>query len=327
LRADLLRDARELALDQHGVVTSHQLDELGLAVATRTRWVRSERLVRLAPHTYLFPAMVDDLSHLQAVQLAYPGAVASHRAAAYLWKLDGLDGFALDVTLRYGAKPGLGVAHRSADLEPFDVVEVKGLRATDPTRTLCDLGKRCSLDVLERATECGLRRGLTSIPRLDWRCRNLAAPGRQGPRQLRMVLERRPLGAPPTESDLETQYLQCLRAHGVPQPVRQFHVVVDGMVVARLDFAWPWAKTFAEVDGWRFHRDKVSFQRDRTRQNAVVVALGWCPLRFTFDDIDGDPTGTADQTRAALSSTERSQNEQFFYESLRQPGRTGGAAR
>ena len=257
--------------------------------------------MRLAPRTYLVPHLLDDLSHLQAVQLAYPHSVASHRAAAHLWRLDGIDGFALDVTVPYGAKPRLGVAHRNTDLAPFEIVDVDGFRVTDPTRTLCDLGAKCSVHALERATESGLRRGLTSIPRLDWRCAQLAKPGRKGPRQLRMVLGQRPPGAPPTESDLETLYGQCLRDYDVPQPVRQYLVVVEGLVVARLDGAFPWAKVFTELDGYHWHRSKEAFQRDRTRQNGVVVALGWRPLRFTWDDVTQRREWVARTTLAAIS--------------------------
>lgn len=46
-------------------------------------------------------------------------------------------------------------------------------------------------------------------------------PDAPGPPALRLVLDRRPTDAPPTESELETRFLQVLRAAGIPEPVRQ----------------------------------------------------------------------------------------------------------
>jgi very-short-patch-repair endonuclease len=36
-----------------------------------------------------------------------------------------------------------------------------------------------------------------------------------------------------------------------------------------------------EIDGFAFHHAPDRFQRDRTRQNALV-GLGWTVLRFTW---------------------------------------------
>jgi very-short-patch-repair endonuclease len=43
-----------------------------------------------------------------------------------------------------------------------------------------------------------------------------------------------------------------------------------------------------EVDGMAYHVDVERFQRDRTRQNALVD-LGWTVLRFTWADLTDRP--------------------------------------
>ena len=295
------RDVRDLAAEKHGIVTAADLVELGMPASTRGDWVRSGRLVRLAPRSYLVPGLFDDLSHLQAVQCSYPSSVGSHLTAGWMLGLDGFDILALDISVPYGASPRLGRVFRTADLEPFDITTVSGLRITNATRTLCDAGRVVGPDVVERGTEAALRRRLTSLPRLEWRLAALSRPGRAGPSTLRHILDQRPPNSVPTESDLETRYLQCLRSRGVPEPRRQHRVVVDGRIIARLDLAFPEQRVFVELDGWEAHRSRAAFVRDRRRQNAVVVALGWLPLRFTWDDVVGDGDRVASETLAAIS--------------------------
>jgi very-short-patch-repair endonuclease len=70
--------------------------------------------------------------------------------------------------------------------------------------------------------------------------------------------------------------------------------------VARADFGWPEALLIAEIDGFGPHSSRSVFQRDRTRQNALVNA-GWLVLRFTVDDIRLRPEMVVDVIRKALA--------------------------
>lgn len=294
----------DLASECHGLVTTDQLRDLGMRSATIHDWCRSGQLVRLAPRVYLVPDQLDDRSHLGAVCRSSPEAVASHRAAGELWGLDGIDVQVVEVSIpRARKQPPWGVIHRSADLADFEVVERKGIPCTDATRTLIDLGAVVGDDVVERALECALRRGLTSLPRLRWRLEALARPGRPGPPALRRVLKRRPKGAPPTESDLETLFLQCLRAAGVRQPVRQHRLRLPDGSWVRLDDAYPDELLFVELDGWAGHGSRRAFRQDRRRQNQVVL-LGWRPLRLTWADVVHEPervSAEVDQARAGCA--------------------------
>jgi hypothetical protein len=296
------RDVHELAMENHGVVTNEDLAGCDVPRATVTRWCRSERLVRVAPRTYIVTEVADDLSYYAAVLASCPTAVLSHRAAAFLQRLDGISDPFPEVSLP-GAPRDIRWAmfHRSNDLEPFEVVEIDGLRCTDATRTLCDLGAVADGRAVERALESALRRGLTSLSRVRWRSEQLSRPGRSGPGTLRRVLDERPAGAAPTGSELETRFLQCLREHGVPDPERQHEVRLRSGGVVRLDAAWPERLVFAELDGAGSHDGWEARRRDMRRQTAVV-ALGWRPLRFTWDEVVHDPDGTASAVGLALAA-------------------------
>jgi very-short-patch-repair endonuclease len=300
-RAELLRRARELAATRHGVITRDDLRRIGMHDAAISRAGVAGLILRQMPGTYVVPGCDDHLTPIQAALTAYPAAVASRRAAAYLWRLDGIEALVPDILVPAGCEPRLGLPHRAVDLQEFDVAEVEGMRATNATRTLCDLGAVCAPDVVERAMESALRQGLTSVPRLEWRCAQMRRRGRPGPSALAALLDERGREIRATESDLETIYLQCLRDHGVPLPVRQYRVVHEGRFLGRLDMAYPPARVFIELDGWAFHRSREAFERDRARQNDMV-ALGWAPLRFTWRDVNHRPAETAARTLEAIAA-------------------------
>lgn len=286
---------------QHGLVTTEDFQSLGMSSSTVRDWCRSGRLVRMAPRVYLLPDLLGDWSHLGAACLSRPGAVASHRAAATLWGMDGIEIEVVEITVPSPCRPRSEVLHRSDDLAPFEVTTCQGIPCTDPTRTLVDLGAVVADDVVERALESALRLGITRITRLQWRLHALARSGRPGPASLRRVLQCRPGDAPPTESDLETLFLQCLRAAGVEQPVRQHRVPLPDGSDVRLDSAYPSVLAFIELDGWAAHRSRRAFNRDRSRQNQLVL-LGWRPLRFTWSQVVQNPERVAAEVAAVLAA-------------------------
>jgi very-short-patch-repair endonuclease len=115
------------------------------------------------------------------------------------------------------------------------------------------------------------------------------------PAALRRVLDGRPPGTAATESELETRFVQLLRRAGLPEPVRQYEVYDGFALVGRIDFAYPDRRLAIELDGLGAHADR--FQRDRTRQNGLVL-MGWTVLRFTWADVVDRP----EYVLAALTS-------------------------
>lgn len=74
----------------------------------------------------------------------------------------------------------------------------------------------------------------------------------------------------------------------------------DGRVVAEIDFAHVQLRIAIEVDGRAFHSDRKSFERDRWRQNALIVG-GWLVLRFTWEQITTRPDEVVAIIRAAIA--------------------------
>ena len=113
-----------------------------------------------------------------------------------------------------------------------------------------------------------------------------------------MALQRLDPDLEPAESDLETLLLQILREHGLPPPVRQHAVVVDGRRF-RIDMAYPRLCLAIESDGFTDHGLRSAFENDRERQNLLMLA-GWRVLRFTWRQICAQPSWVAEQVSRAL---------------------------
>lgn len=248
---------------------------------------------RLAGHP------VTDVATLVAAVAATSG-VASHRSAAAVHGLVDRHPTRPEVTVpvsRGHRREGIRL-HRTDDLSPVDVGHVGGVRCTNATRTVIDLGARLSADQLFVLTERAIQRRLVHPERLLGRFVQLARPGRDGIATMRAVLARLDPSLASAESDLESMLLLVLTRAGLPQPVRQHPVTVAGHRY-RLDAAYPDAQLAIECDGFAWHGTRVAFEADRERQNHLVNA-GWRVLRFTWQQIVHQPEWVAATVRDAL---------------------------
>ena len=90
-----------------------------------------------------------------------------------------------------------------------------------------------------------------------------------------------------------------LAGAGLPDWVANYAIHgEDGRIIAEIDFANPALKIAIEVDGRAFHSDRQSFERDRERQNMLVLR-GWIVLRFTWERLVNDPEGVLAEVIAA----------------------------
>lgn len=278
----------DIAVEQSGVITTAQLRASGM---TKYRLVgsldqgvlvpggrRGVYLLAAAPRTWLQELTVELLA-------AGNGAYAWRRSAARLLELDGFDRLegALDVAVPASRRPRRSPAVTRCGGAAADLRIVQGLPCTGPGRTLVDLGSACDDDVVERALESALRRRLVT---LDEVALFSASSTRPGAASLRRVLDRRPSGVPPTESDAETRFLQIARITGLPSPERQVHVVLRGRRY-RLDAAWRHIRLAVEVDGAATHGPE-RLTADLHRQNLMVMD-GWMVLRFSAARVFGNP--------------------------------------
>ncbi|MGB3169556.1 MAG: DUF559 domain-containing protein [Rhodococcus sp. (in: high G+C Gram-positive bacteria)] len=84
------------------------------------------------------------------------------------------------------------------------------------------------------------------------------------------------------------------RSEGERLLVRELRVQkISGWVVNfrwggyEIDIAFPREMVAVEIDGWAFHSDRDTFQRDRSRQN--VLSQSWTVLRYTWADLTERP--------------------------------------
>jgi hypothetical protein len=226
---------------------------------------------------------------IMAACLAGP-AMASHRSAAALWRFVDCAEDIVEVTaLRHRRRhSGDVVWHESRHLDSADVTELEGIPVTRPLRTLLDLGVVLDVDRLEELLDDGLRRGWFRTTTVWQRWEQLGGDLRPGGRVVRAVLERKTSGERPVGSILETRFRQVLRRAGLPEPIAQFDVVDGEEFIARVDFAYPAFGVVIEVDGEERHSGRSPRKHD-ARRDRRLVALGFRPLRFHWDDVHNSP--------------------------------------
>jgi hypothetical protein len=295
-----------LATDQHGLVTRVQAraagvtdDQIKRLVAGGMIDLPSRGVLRLAASA---PTWEQGLC--AALLGAGDAAVASHRAAARLFGLEGSDDWPVEISVPAGARSrSLAVRVReSTDLVRRDVTRRHGLRVTTPTRTLVDLGAAASPAALEIALDDALRRRLTTVPRLRHAIDRLGGRGRPGPPALRNLLDEREGLDGLTDTGFETIIRRILRSAGLPSPVAQ-HVVRDGRgsFVMRLDLAYPHGLVGIEGDSERWHMDRARFHADREKR-ATAESIGWTILAFTHRHVTRQPEFVADTVARTLAT-------------------------
>ncbi|MGH2990929.1 MAG: endonuclease domain-containing protein [Solirubrobacterales bacterium] len=162
---------------------------------------------------------------------------------------------------------------------------------TTASRTILDLAAVLSTRALERAIEATDRHRLLDIAELTRLCET--SRGRKGTTRLSSLLAlHRPL--PETRSELEHRFLRLCREAGLPQPA--VNTPIAGIEV---DFVWPDAQLVVELDGYAFHRDRASFERDRRRDSALQLA-GHRVLRVTHRRLMEEPSAVVAELRALL---------------------------
>ena len=184
---------------------------------------------------------------------------------------------------------------------------IEGVPCASATQILVDLAALLDDDRWEQALESALRKGLTTVAEIESLLPELGRARIPGTRRIRRVLGRRPQGAPPTESLLETLALQLARATPLGEMVRQHEVTsAHGTFVARVDLCRPDLGVFLELDGQQHAGQPVY---DAARETAVVAATGWLPGRFTWHAVTRTPrwtqrvmTDLAERARALRSS-------------------------
>lgn len=287
----------------YGLLTLEDLRAADVSRYRLKRWRQSGLVEDAAPSVVrVVGAPVTWHQQLKAAELsAGPGSAASHRSAAELWQLDSIDRGYIEVSTHRKLPSRDFTVHRTFCLRETEIVSKDGIKTTDPTRTLLDLGSIYGASRLERALESALRKNLAHMPLLLRRFEDWARRGRTGTRVWREILNNRDRSLTPTESDFETLMSQIIDRFNLPRPVRQFVIRHEGRFLKRTDFAYPEEMVAIEADSAAWHLGRKSWQRDLGTNNDLA-ALGWIVLRFTWHQVVNEPEVVAETIARVLRS-------------------------
>lgn len=282
-----------LASRQGAVVSAAQAAALGMSPSGVKRRITSGEWAALHPATYRVTGLRPDLgTELWAAQLAVPASAVTSTGA--LWR-HGLVPEPrgrphLVVPTCWSASVPVGVRVTRSSRARARVRRVGGLPVTSLETALLQVladGVPDGPAMVDRALQLGrVRIG-------DLAAEVAAAAGSRGVARARAVVAAAADGA---ASEAERRLGRLLTEAGLGGFRRNLRI---GSAVA--DLAYPDARVLIEVDGWAWHTDTVRFQRDRSRQNDLVLA-DWTVLRFTWRDIDSRP---AECVRAVARALDR----------------------
>ena len=282
-----------LAGRQHAQIARWQLRDLGLT-REAIRWrVGRGRLVESFPGVYGVGHRPTSLHDWAAAAVLACGrdAVLSHESAAALWKMLPRLGRPFRVTAKTSRHiPGIEV-HRATTLEPRDVTVQLGIPCTSPARTALDIAGRVSGQALTRAVNEGRLAGfLQPGPLQDIVERSAGQRGVKALRELAGMAQRQA----PTRSELEDMFLAFVQRYRLPRP--EANVKVAGHLV---DMHFPAHRLVVEVDGYKFHSDRATFETDRNR-DADLLAIGYATVRVTSERLRDKPEAEAARLRQIL---------------------------
>lgn len=274
-----------IAAEQYGLISRAQTRASGLGTARIRTRLRSGEWSAIGANVLCVGPVLDGFrGRAMAACLRVSNAVASGRTAASLWGIDGFLPREIEVVSRASnpSRPHGVIVHRTNFLPDDDVGVVHGIPVTRPARTLLDLGGMTPAAALRRAVDDALNKGLVTEEILIDQLLRAGKMGRPGTRAFRAIVEEFGPDRALTESGLENQMLEAIEAAGLPRPAIQYEIWDEGLLIARVDAAYPDQMIALEADGYPFHSARPDFVRDRDRQNALI-SRGWRMLRFTSD--------------------------------------------
>jgi very-short-patch-repair endonuclease len=125
-------------------------------------------------------------------------------------------------------------------------------------------------------------------------------PRAQGAGRLRRVLRRLDSRSGLTRSEIERLFLALCRDHGLPPPLVNQWIQLDGFGFEP-DFLWPEQRLIVETDGGAVHRTRRAFEDDRRRDQLLAVA-GYTTLRFTWRQLTDEPERVAFTIKTVLGA-------------------------
>jgi hypothetical protein len=245
------------------------------------RQLRGSSWHRLFQDVYLHASQpITHESRARAATLRLPAGVVTGASAAVLWGVDlrGPDDD-VEVTLPPGSNMVrvAGIRARRARIDADRVWRRRDVPVTTPAATALRLAQDLPCEDAVVAIDQLIHTGVVDLEPVRMLAAAATGPGSVRARRVCSLADGR------AESPQETRLRLMMIRGGLPTPVPQFVVRIDGRFVARVDFAWPDRKVAVEYDGL-WHAEAGQFARDRRRLNSLHAA-GWRIVFVTAPDM------------------------------------------
>ena len=283
-----LRTLTALAERNHGILTVAELRTAGVTSSAEHRWVELGRLVPLWRGVYRV-AGAPVTAHqrlLAAVRFNGEGAVASHRAAAWLWGLPGFAAGFIEVSKPRGRsqRRQTGWLHGSLVLPDHHTTDRQAIPVTTPARTLFDLTSVVHPARAERALDAALASGLVHLGEVQVVFAELARRGRRGTAAMRELLDARCEGYVAPSSELEALGRAVLAAAGLPEPAVEVDLGDGEDWIGRVDLLFREPRLVVELDS-ASHHSALGDRRADTERTRRLRAAGWRVKRVSWWDL------------------------------------------
>jgi len=282
------RTLAAVAERRHGILTTADLRTAGILSSAERRWIELGRLVPLSRGVYrLAGAPVTPHQRLLgSVQFNGDGAVASHRAAAWLWGLPGFGVGVIEVSKPRGRSQRRqdGWVHGSLVLPDHHTTDRLAIPVTTPARTVFDLAGIVHPARAERALDAALASGLVRRGEVQVVFAELARRGRRGTATMRELLDARGEGYAAPNSELEALGRAVFAAAGLPEPAVEVDLGDGEGWIGRVDLLFREYRLVVELDSAIHHSALVDRRADTERTHRLRAA-GWRVKRVSWWDL------------------------------------------
>lgn len=257
-----------------------------------TRLVRSGRAVRLLPGILALPEAADDWRAMAVgIQLRDPDAVLTGNVAARL----SFDPTAGPIPITFATQRNMrrlpaGFSATERTILPAFRCAAGPLTITTPAMTALDLATEADaspIDLVLRTRSATLGQIRAALDQTPFRAGNTE--------RRQVVLD----SAMEPWSEAERMLHRIMRRLSLRHPWYSNHRVQVAGQTYFIDVAVPASRLAIEADGYEFHSSREAFERDRSRQNQLIIS-GWKVLRFTWRQLHEDPVWCGEQILRAL---------------------------
>ncbi len=263
-----------LAARQYGLITLRQLIELGFGRGAIAHRIRLGRLIPIHTGVYAVGHRRTEPNVIAAAAVLAGGAQAtlSHFSAAFLWGVCRRWQAPPEIIVPVRRRPAGVRVHVCTTLTRRDVRRHLGIRVTSPARTLLDIAPALPDTRLTRAVNDARLNRHMRLAELAELLERL--PRHPGTCRLRPLTQTE---SGPTRSEFEDRFVAVVHQYGLPEPL--LNTYVAGWLV---DALFPEQRLIVELDGYEYHGDRGSFERDRER-DAATLAAGCATVRVTWE--------------------------------------------